>query len=121
MGHFCYSLAMNIIIRLLLNGLAVALTSYLLKPNVSIDGFMTAVIVAIVLALINTFIKPIITLLTLPINLLTLGLFTFIINGVFILMVSAMVSGFHVENFGWAVLFSIVLTIISSILGVFVK
>ncbi len=112
---------MGIVISLVVNALAVAVAAYLLTPNVRLDGFMTAIIVAVLLALINTFIKPIISLLTLPINLLTLGLFTFILNGIFILFVSGIVDGFHVANFGWAIVFSIVLSIISSLLGIIAK
>lgn len=112
---------MGIVVSLLINALAVAIAAYLLTPHVRLDGFMSALIVAIVLGLMNTFIKPIITLLTLPINLLTLGLFSFIINGVLILFISGIVDGFSVANFGWAVLFSIVLSIISSLLGLIVK
>lgn len=109
------------VISLLVNALAVAVAAYLLSPNVRLDSFMSAIVVSIIMGLMNTFVKPIITLLTLPINLLTLGLFTFIINGVLILFISGIVDGFHVENFGWAVLFSIVLSVISSLLGIFVK
>lgn len=112
---------MGIVISLLVNALAVAVAAYLLTPHVRLDGFMSALIVALIMALINTFVKPIITLLTLPINLLTLGLFTFIINGVLILFISGVVDGFQVQNFGWAVIFSIVLSLISSVLGIIIK
>ncbi|CAN5218594.1 hypothetical protein BH09PAT2_BH09PAT2_03260 [soil metagenome] len=112
---------MGLIVSLLVNALAVAFAAYLLTPHVKLDGFMTAVIVSIVLALMNTFVKPIISLLTLPINLLTLGLFSFIINGILILFISGIIDGFQVENFGWAIVFSIVLSIISSILGIVIK
>lgn len=112
---------MGIVISLLVNALAVAVAAYLLTPHVRLDGFMSALIVALIMALINTFVKPIITLLTLPINLLTLGLFTFIINGVLILFISGVVDGFQVQNFGWAVIFSIVLSVISSVLGIIIK
>jgi len=108
---------MGIIVSLLINSLAVAITAYLLQPNVQIDSFLTAVVVAVVLGVINTFIKPIIGLLTLPITLLTLGLFSLIINGLFILIVSGLVEGFTVSNFGWAIVFSIVLSIVNALLG----
>lgn len=111
---------MGIIVRILINALAVAITAYLL-PNVQLDSFLTAILVAVVLGVINTFIKPIITILTLPINLLTLGLFTLIINGVFVLLASNIVAGFTVTGFLWAIIFSVVLSIISSILGMFSK
>ena len=112
---------MKIVVKLLVNSLAVAITAYLLQAGVTIDSFFTAVVVAVVLGVINTFIKPIIILLTLPLNLITLGLFTFVINGLFILLVSSVVAGFDVRNFWWAVLFGIVLAIINSVLNMFSK
>jgi len=112
---------MGIIVRLLINSLAVAITAYLLSAGVRIDSFFTAVVVAVVLGIINTFIKPIILLFTLPINLLTLGLFTFVINGVFILLVGRLVAGFDVAGFWWAVLFSIVLALVNSVLNMLSK
>lgn len=112
---------MGILVKLIINALAVFITSYLLKAGVKIDGFITAFIVAIVLGIINTFIKPIISIFTIPINLLTLGIFSFIINGLFILLVSKVVAGFEVASFLWAVLFSIVLSIVSALLGMLSK
>lgn len=111
---------MGLIIKILINALAVAITAYLL-PNVEINSFVTAILVALILAIINTFIKPIVSILTLPINILTLGILSFILNGVFILLASRLVDGFTVTGFFWAVIFSIVLSIVSSILGMFAK
>jgi len=111
---------MGLIVKILINSLAVALTAYLL-PNVEIDSFLTAIIVAFVLAVINTFIKPIVAILTLPINILTLGMLSFVINGLFILLASNLVNGFTVTGFFWAVIFSIVLSIVSAVLGMFTK
>ena len=111
---------MKILVRLLINALAVAITAYLL-PNVAIDSFLTAVVVAVVLSVINTFIKPVIKILTLPINLLTLGLFSFVINGLVIWFASRLVEGFTVTGFIWAIIFSIVLSIISSVLSIIGK
>jgi len=111
---------MKLFVRLLVNALAVAITAYIL-PNVSIDSFFTALVVAVVLAVINTFIKPIIGFLTLPINLITLGLFSFIVNGVFIWYASQLINGFTVGGFLWAVIFSIVLSLISSVLSIMAK
>lgn len=108
---------MKLLVKLLVNALAVAITAYLL-PNVSIDSFFTAVVVAIVLSIINTFIKPIVGFLTLPINLLTLGLFSVIVNGTFIWYASQLIDGFTVSGFLWAVVFSIVLSLVSAVLGI---
>lgn len=112
---------MGILIRLLINALAVLITAYILQTGVSINSFWDAVIVAVVLGIINAFIKPVVTILTLPINLLTLGIFSFIMNGLFVLLVSRIVPGFEVAGFWWAILFSIVLSLVSALLGMFGK
>jgi len=77
--------------------------------GVKVDSFLTAVLVSIGLGIVNTFIKPIVLLMTLPFNIVTLGLFTFVINGMMVILVSTFIPGFVVENFGWAMLFSLVL------------
>lgn len=107
---------MNILIRWLLSALAITITTYLL-PGVSISGFFPALVTAIVIGLINTFIKPIFIIFTLPLNILTLGLFTLVINALLIMLASAIVPGFVVANFGWALLFSIVLFFVNWALG----
>lgn len=112
---------MGLIVQLLINTLAVMITGFLLQAGVQIDSFMTALVVAIVLGVINTFIKPIISILTLPITFLTLGLFSLIINGLFIMIVSGIVEGFDVTNFLWAILFSIVLSLVNAVLSSFSK
>lgn len=104
---------MNILIYLLVNGLAVYVASYIL-PGVHVADFFTAITVAVILGIVNVIIKPILFLLTLPINILTLGLFTLVINGLMILLVSRLVPGFRVDSFLWAIVFSFVLSFISS-------
>ena len=101
-----------ILINLLLSAIAVVITAYVL-PGVHVANFLTAIVVAVVLGILNAVIKPILFFLTLPINLLTLGLFTFILNGLIILIVSALVPGFKVDNLLWAVLFSIILSVVN--------
>lgn len=103
------------IVNLIVSGLAVLISAYIL-PGVKVDGYVTALIVAIVLGIINAILKPILLLITLPINILTLGLFTFVINAILIILVSNIVPGFKVESFWWALLFSLVLSVINSIL-----
>jgi putative membrane protein len=111
---------MEILISLIINGLAVFVAAQIL-PGVKIDNFLTAIITAIILGVVNTFIKPVLFILTLPATILTLGLFTFFINALMILLVDAFVSGFSVENFWWALLFSLVLSMVSSILRLMSK
>jgi putative membrane protein len=105
---------MNWIIRLLLNGLAVVLTAYLLR-GVDVDDYGTALIVALVLAIANVVVKPILVILTIPITIITLGLFLLVINAAIILFVDNLVSGFHVRGFWWALLFSLILSIFNSL------
>lgn len=105
---------MNWLIRLLLNGLAVVLTAYLL-PGVSVDGYGTALIVALVLAIVNVLVKPILILLTIPITILTLGLFLLVINAAIILFVDNLVDGFAVDGFWWALFFSLILSVFNSV------
>ncbi|MFA5776611.1 MAG: phage holin family protein [Patescibacteria group bacterium] len=111
---------MKFIIRLIINALAVYLTSNLLA-GISIDGFVTAIVVAVVLGIVNTLVKPILLLLTFPINFLTLGLFTWVINALMVVLVDYIVPGFSVSSFLWALLFSLVLSVISSILNKMIK
>ena len=105
---------MNWIIRLLLNGLAVVLSAYLL-PGVDVDSYGTALLVALILAVVNVIVKPILIILTIPITILTLGLFLLVINAALILFVENLVSGFTVEGFWWALLFSLILSIFNSL------
>ena len=109
---------MNFIIKLLLSALAVYLTALIL-PGVSIKNYVTAIAVAIVIGLLNVFLKPILILLTIPVTVITLGLFLFVINAGIILLSSYLMNGFNVDGFWWALLFSFVLSIISEILGGF--
>ena len=106
---------MNIFINLIIVTLAVLTSAYIL-PGVHISDFLTALIVALVLGIINSFLKPIIIIITLPINILTLGIFTFVINALLILLTSRIVPGFTVDSFWWAILFSIILSIVTSVI-----
>jgi putative membrane protein len=106
---------MNFIIRLIITGaVAFGLTSFL--PGIHIDSFWTAIILALVLAILNGIVKPILVILTLPITILTFGLFLFVINAVIILIAGNFIHGFRVDGFWWALLFSLLLSFISSIL-----
>ncbi|MCL5773237.1 MAG: phage holin family protein [Firmicutes bacterium] len=106
---------MRMIFNLLLNSLAIFVVSYIL-PGVKVESFWIAVIVAVVLGVINVILKPILIILTLPINILTFGLFTIVINGFLIILAGKIVPGFMVKSFWWAVLFSILISIVSSFL-----
>lgn len=103
---------MHILLSILINTLAVLVTGYVLN-GIHIQSFWTAVVVAIVLGIVNAFIRPVIFILTLPINILTLGLFSFIIMGALVYLVSYIVPGFTVDNFWWAIAFGIVVAIVN--------
>jgi putative membrane protein len=100
------------LINILISGLAVFIASYIL-PGVTLDNFLTAIFVGLLLGIINVVIKPILILLTLPITLITLGLFTFIINALMVILVDALITGFSVNNFWTAIVFSLVLSLVN--------
>lgn len=108
---------MELLVRILLSTVAVFVTAYIL-PGIRLEGgWTTALIVAIVLGLVNAFIRPILLVLTLPINILTLGLFTLVIMALMVLLVSAIVPGFAVDSFWWALAFALVLSLLNGLLG----
>ena len=111
---------MNFILKLLLCALAVVVLANIL-PGVTVDSYLTAVIVAVVLSLLNFLVKPILIILTLPVTILTLGLFLLIINALIILLADFLVGGFAVSNIWWALLFSLLLSLLNSILHSFLK
>ena len=104
---------MNILIRVLITSLAAFAAAYIL-PGVSMSGYTTAIVVAVVLALLNVLVKPLLVILTLPITVVTLGLFLLVINAVIILIASHFISGFHVSGFWSALFFSILLSLLTS-------
>ena len=106
---------MKLILHILVSAVAVLITGKLLS-GVTVDGFGTAILVAIVLGIINGVIRPVLLVLTLPINILTLGLFTFFIIAACVMMATAIVPGFHVASYWWALGFAIVLAVINSAL-----
>ena len=102
---------MPILISWLVMSIAVIVTAYII-PGVTLSNYGVALIVALVLGLLNILVKPLLIILTLPINILTLGLFTLVINALIIMMVSAIVPGFKVDGFWTAFIFGIVLSIV---------
>jgi putative membrane protein len=103
---------MEILINILIGGLAVFISAYLL-PGVVVADFGVALIVAVILGIVNAIIKPILLFLTFPITLLTLGLFAFVINASMILLVDWFVDGFTVGSFWSALLFSLILSVVT--------
>ena len=112
---------MNFIIRLLITA-AVAYGLSKILSGVHIPDFKDAIIFALVLAVLNAIIKPILVLLTLPITIITLGLFLFVINAIIILLADKAMDGVRVDGFFWALIFSLILSVLSSVLqGMFTE
>jgi len=109
---------MNFLVRILISTAAVLLTGWLLPDSwVHVDGIVSALIVAVVLAFLNQVVKPILIILTIPVTFATLGLFLLAINAGVIMMADYFVDGFRVGGFWSALGFSIVLSIVNAILG----
>lgn len=106
---------MDLILSLIITAIAVMIAAYII-PGVAVSNFWSALAVAIVLALLNTFVKPILSVLAIPVTFLTLGLFTLVINAVIIMLADRIVAGFKVDNFWIALIFAIILSIINAAL-----
>jgi putative membrane protein len=105
----------NLLIRTLLSAIAVVVLANVLD-GVYVDSYLTAIIVAVVLAVLNLFVRPILILLTLPVTVITLGIFLLFINAFIILMANSLVPGFSVDGVWSAIVFSILLAISESLL-----
>ena len=106
----------GIISRWIVNTAALLLTAAIVQ-GIVVDGLWAALIAAAVLGIVNAFIRPVIMLLTLPFNILTLGLMTFVINGLLLLLVASAVAGFDVQSIWAAIVGSLLLSVISSLLS----
>ena len=106
---------MKLLLRLLLTAVAVVILAKIL-PGVSVDSYWTAIIVAVVLSLLNFIVKPILVLFTLPVTILTLGLFLLIINAIIIFMADGFIDGFGVSGWFMAIIFSLLLSLFQSVL-----
>lgn len=109
---------MSIIINWLLSAVVIMVSAYLL-PGVVVSGIVTALVLAVVLGAINAFIKPLLVALTLPINVMTLGLFIFVIDAALIMLATYVVPGFSVASFWWALIFAVVMAVVGWVIGQF--
>ena len=107
---------MNLLLRILITSGLVLLIAHFM-PGVHVANFTTALIVAIVLGLLNIFIKPILVIITLPVTIITLGLFLLVINALMILLCTKIVGGFSVDTFWTALIFSIILSVLQSLMN----
>lgn len=110
----------SFVLQWLVSGVAIIITAYLL-PGVTVAGFFAALVTALILGLVNAFIRPVLILFTLPLNILTLGLFTLVINALLVMLAAAIIPGFAVRGFWWALLFGIVLAIVNFALSPLLK
>ena len=106
---------MRFILKTLISAFLVVILAKVL-PGVGVDSYLTAVIVALVIAFLNFLVKPILIILTLPVTIVTFGLFLLIINAIIIILADKLVDGFMVKDIWWALLFSLLLSILQSIL-----
>jgi putative membrane protein len=104
---------MSLLIKIIINAFSVYLTAYFLSEGVKIKDFYAAIVVYLALSIVNTFLKPILKILFLPLNFLTLGLFNFILNGILVMVIAHFVPGFYVKDIFWAVGFSLILSIVN--------
>jgi putative membrane protein len=106
---------MNFLLRILITAVVAFALSSVLR-GIHIETFWTAIVLSLVIAVLNMLLKPILILLTLPITILTLGLFLFVINALIIELAGDLVRGFQVDSFWWALLFSLLLSVLTSLL-----
>lgn len=106
---------MGFLVKVVVTTLAVVVGSYIL-PGVEVKDFITAIVVAFVLGILNAILKPILVILTIPVTILTLGLFLLVINALIIMLTANLIDGFDVSNFWIAIIFSILISIISGLL-----
>lgn len=107
----------QLVLRWVLNSVALFLVMRLI-PGIQIDQFRDLLVATLVLGLLNAFLRPIVVLLTLPVTVLTLGLFTLVINGVMFYLAASLVTGFHVTGFGTALVAALLYSLFSFILNV---
>ncbi|MEO6613627.1 MAG: phage holin family protein [Chitinophagaceae bacterium] len=108
---------MKFIVKILLTAIVVYALSKLLEPHIMIRAFSTAIVFALVLAVLNFIVKPLLVILTIPLTIITLGLFLLVINMLIVLLADKFVSGIHIENYTWAFIFSLILSVFTMILN----
>lgn len=111
---------MRLLLKWLIMAASIIIAAYFI-PGVMVGSFFSALWVALFLGVVNILVRPVLIFITLPINILTLGLFTFVINAVLILLTSSVIKGFEVAGFWWALLYSIVLSLVNYIINLIVQ
>jgi putative membrane protein len=111
---------MGLLLKWLIMAASIIIAAYFI-PGVRVGSFFSALWVALFLGIVNILVRPVLIFITLPINILTLGLFTFVINAVLILLASSVIKGFEVAGFWWALLYSIVLSLVNYVINLIVQ
>ena len=111
---------MQIVVALVINALALLATAYIV-PGFKVDNFTTALLAAVVLGVVNTFIKPVLSFVTAPLTIVSLGLFTFVVNAVVLFIVSYFVPGLMIGGWMAAILGAIVLSVVATVLNALLK
>lgn len=111
---------MKYILRILISALVVVLLAKVL-PGAWVNNYLTAILVALAISVLNVLVKPILILLTLPVTIVTLGLFLLVINALIIILADLLVPGFQVDGFGWALIFSLLLSLMQYVLFSWIK
>jgi putative membrane protein len=118
--NFCIIVSMKIISRILVTALVLILTAYLI-PGIEVAGVYPAIIAALVLGVLNVIVKPILVILTLPITIVTLGLFMFVINAGLFMFAASFIDGFMVSGFFIALLGSLIVSVSSAAVNNFIE
>ena len=105
----------GILVNLLIYTISIFAVSYIL-PGIEVDSFMTALIVAVVMAVLNVTLKPLLILITIPLTVITFGLFLLVVNVLVLYVADALIDGFHIAGFWWALAFSLLVSLVNSIL-----
>ena len=116
--YFNFNNLMKYVFKIIVTSFAVVITSYLLSDGIHVTNYITAIFVAIVLSLLNIFLKPILILLTIPATIFSLGFFLLILNAFMIIITASLVDGFSVDSFWWAFAFSIILSVVTFLLEI---
>jgi putative membrane protein len=105
---------MSFLLKWVLSAVAVLIAAYLL-PGVTVETFWAALVVAAILAVFNAILRPILVVLTIPVTILTLGLFLLVINAIIVLLTDAIIADFYVSGFWWALLFSLIISVLGAV------
>ena len=108
---------MKFLIRLLITAAVAYGLSMVLSPHIRIDSYLTALLFSLVLAFLNALVKPLLILLTLPLTILTLGIWLLVLNVLMVMLAGKFFSGIHIQGFFWALIFAVLLSILSSVLS----